>query len=409
MDEIKVFISYAHEDDNYKEWVKSLVDRLIKHGINVKFDQYDLHLTDSITQFMENSISDSNFVILLISKNYIAKAKERTGGVGYEVDLTTGEIYANKFRSKFIPILVEVDYPEVPEFLKGFNALKIDDLSSYDDIYLKLYSYITGQPLQKRPEIGKIIPINDLKDQINENKLNINTICNKYGLSNYAHTKLQINLCNFNGEKINQLFPIYQKYFLKLQSAQNDIPKYYPLTLDPRNKKRNAPFVEYVSEDYIGSISNWKLIDRILFLDNVITYESLEMSDQEKVIYSSRVPFISVLFIFEFLRKMYTRLDIKEIIDIDFKISGNKEIYFDTNSLFSIFGNWLEMYKLNESSDSFKIPKFTLDNASIRTFFDKCISLFVSENQCSDIPYMSIVDESYYEIINDINTGKYHY
>lgn len=80
MSDIKVFISYAHEDENYKEWVKSFADKLIKDGINVTLDQYDLHLTDSMTLFMEKSIAESNFVILLLSKNYITKANERVGG-----------------------------------------------------------------------------------------------------------------------------------------------------------------------------------------------------------------------------------------------------------------------------------------------------------------------------------------
>lgn len=415
MSDIKVFISYAHEDENYKEWVKSFADKLIKHGINVTLDQYDLHLTDNITHFMEKSIAESNFVILLLSKNYITKANERVGGVGYEIDLTTGEIFVNKSRSKFVPILVKVDFNSSPSFLKGFSSLKIDNLFSYDETYLELYAYITNQPLQKKPSIGKIIPIDELKSQTIQNKIDIESLCKKYNLFNYAHTKLVLTLTNFNGKKINELFPIFQKYFLKSQSNQYNLLTYYPYILNPKNKTRNSPFIEYVSENYIPLINNWKLIDRISFADNVITYDSLELSDQLKIMYTSRVPFISSLFLFEFLKKLYTSIDKRESINLHFEITGNKDILYSTNndiiqqSVFAITENKFEMYKLDMLNNNFKIDDFGLDEVSIRNYFDKCISLFVSDDPVSSNPFMSIVDCSYFDIINDVKSGNYHY
>ena len=415
MSEIKVFISYAHENENYGEWVKSLTDKLIKHGIHVTLDQYDLRLTDSITQFMEKSISEANFVVLLISENYIAKANERTGGVGYEIDLATGEIYVNKSRSKFIPILIKVDYTAAPSFLKGFSCLKIDNFYSYDDTYLELYSYITNQPLQKKPEIGSIISIDELKGQTVQDKFDIDSVCKQYNLFNYAHTKLRITLNNFSGQRINQLFPLYQKHFLKSQSGQYNLPNYYPSTLNQKNKTSNSPFIEYTSGNYIPLISNWKLIDRISFANNSITYESLELGDQAQMMYTSRVPFISALFIFEFLKKLYKSIGKKEDISLEFGIVGNKEILYSTSddiikrSLFKINDNMMEMYKLDTRNCSFKIDSFGLDPAAIRGFFDMCIALFVSENPSSSVPFMSIVDASYSEELNDIDTGNYHY
>ena len=67
------------------------------------------------------------------------------------------------------------------------------------------------------------------------------------------------------------------------------------------------------------------------------------------------------------------------------------------------------MYKLDMLNNNFKIDDFGLDEVSIRNYFDKCISLFVSDDPVSSNPFMSIVDCSYFDIINDVKSGNYHY
>ena len=63
----KVFISYSHDNEPYKEWVRNFSNKLIENGVEVTLDQYDLLLADSNTLFMEKGISDNDFVIFLIS------------------------------------------------------------------------------------------------------------------------------------------------------------------------------------------------------------------------------------------------------------------------------------------------------------------------------------------------------
>ena len=46
----KVFISYSHDSDDYKDWVVSFANRLILEGIDVTLDQYDLVLGDKKSQ-----------------------------------------------------------------------------------------------------------------------------------------------------------------------------------------------------------------------------------------------------------------------------------------------------------------------------------------------------------------------
>ena len=52
----KVFISYAWENEEHREWVKALADRLLSDGIDAVLDQYDLELGDRLPQFMEQSV-----------------------------------------------------------------------------------------------------------------------------------------------------------------------------------------------------------------------------------------------------------------------------------------------------------------------------------------------------------------
>ena len=40
----KVFISYSHDSELHKSWVENLAGRLVKNGVDVVFDQWDLRL-----------------------------------------------------------------------------------------------------------------------------------------------------------------------------------------------------------------------------------------------------------------------------------------------------------------------------------------------------------------------------
>ena len=118
----KVFISYSHDNDDYKDWVRSFADRLIVEGVEVTLDQYDLKLGDSTPLFMEKSVTDCDYVLILITQEYVKKANERKAGVGYETDLVSGEILVYGNRKKFIPIFIKIDYKESPVYLRGTNA-----------------------------------------------------------------------------------------------------------------------------------------------------------------------------------------------------------------------------------------------------------------------------------------------
>jgi hypothetical protein len=52
----EVFISYRHESEEHKDWVRKLAEDLRQNGINALLDQWELHLGDSIGDFGATAI-----------------------------------------------------------------------------------------------------------------------------------------------------------------------------------------------------------------------------------------------------------------------------------------------------------------------------------------------------------------
>lgn len=114
----KVFISYSHDDESHKFWVKELAKYLRHNGVNAILDQWDLSLGSDLAKFMENGLSQSDRVLVVSTDNYITKADSGNGGVGYEKMIATAELLATQDTTKFIPVVRNVSGPKkLPVFL----------------------------------------------------------------------------------------------------------------------------------------------------------------------------------------------------------------------------------------------------------------------------------------------------
>lgn len=100
----KVFISYSWDDKNHKEWVKELATRLRNNGVDAFIDQW-LRPGDPLPEFMERSVRENDFILIICTPDYKIKSDKRTGGVGYEGGIMTAEVFQNENHRKFIPIL----------------------------------------------------------------------------------------------------------------------------------------------------------------------------------------------------------------------------------------------------------------------------------------------------------------
>lgn len=155
MDEPKVFISYSHDSKNHKEWVIQLATDLRSNGIDTILDQWDLKPGQDITLFMQQGISQSDRVILVCSEQYVKKADEGSGGVGYERLIVSAEIVKSIDTHKFIPIIRNNPTSKKnPDCIGARLYINFDDDSQYQENIEELLREILGVPVMSKPPIG---------------------------------------------------------------------------------------------------------------------------------------------------------------------------------------------------------------------------------------------------------------
>ncbi len=153
------FVSYSHETDDHKAWVRKLAEALSGKHVVVRLDQYDLKPGHDLAHYMESAVRETDFVLQVCTPAYAEKANSNSGGVGYEKGVITGEIVSATpgFREKFIPLLRSGSHAEaVPSFLK--NRVFVDFRDDSDDAFEKsveeLAHVLHGVPIHDRPPLG---------------------------------------------------------------------------------------------------------------------------------------------------------------------------------------------------------------------------------------------------------------
>lgn len=155
-----VFISYSWDNSKHKIWVLKLANDLIKNGVKVIIDEWDLrNYRNDLHIFMESGIRDSDHVIIICTSNYAKKANIREGGVGVENTIITGEFYDENKNGKYISIARDYDNNVkgcLPSYLKTKFAIDFKNDSKYDQNLEELLRIIHNKPKYIRPELGKI-------------------------------------------------------------------------------------------------------------------------------------------------------------------------------------------------------------------------------------------------------------
>lgn len=150
----KVFISYSHDSDAHKDWVRQFATDLRNGGTDAILDQWRLAPGQDIAAFMQRGITDSDRVILVCSETYVRKAEGGAGGVGYERLVLTAELIQNIDTKKFIPLLRANPSQRIPAFLGP--RLFVD--FNHDDLYTarldQLLRELLGVPSSIEPPIG---------------------------------------------------------------------------------------------------------------------------------------------------------------------------------------------------------------------------------------------------------------
>jgi len=126
--------------------VKTLSDKLIENGIVTLLDQNDLVLGDPLTQFMEQSITQSDYVLIICTPTYKQKADMRKGGVGYEESIITADVYMHQNHRKYIPVLASGSWAtSIPTWAVGKLGVDLMQEPFAGSEFDKLITTITGK------------------------------------------------------------------------------------------------------------------------------------------------------------------------------------------------------------------------------------------------------------------------
>ncbi len=150
----KVFVSYSHDSPEHKRWVTDFSSNLVKNGIDVILDQWDLGLGDDVPKFMEKSVSSSDRVLMICTEPYVRKADDGVGGVGYEAMVVTGELVQNIGTSKFIPVIRQKAIEKIlPKSMstRFYVDMSLDDHEQFEILLRELHQ----APAVEKPALGK--------------------------------------------------------------------------------------------------------------------------------------------------------------------------------------------------------------------------------------------------------------
>jgi hypothetical protein len=155
----RVFVSYSWESEDHRSWVRALAQELVSNGIDVRLDQWHVRAGDSLTQFMELEVTQSDFVVVVCTPAYARKANARTGGVGYEQQIVSGQLLANTPRRKFIPILRSGNLENgndcaVPASFLGILTIDFRSDANFQQSFEELVRTILGRPRLVPPPLG---------------------------------------------------------------------------------------------------------------------------------------------------------------------------------------------------------------------------------------------------------------
>lgn len=156
----KAFISYSWDDDAHTQWVKDLATRLRQDGVDVTLDRWHAVPGDQIPAFMERAVRENDFVIAVCTPRFKERSDARAGGVGFEGDIMTAEVFTGGSQRKFIPVLRSGNWNEAaPSWLLGkvYIDLGGDPYSEarYEDLLRTLHAATEeAPPIGARPNFG---------------------------------------------------------------------------------------------------------------------------------------------------------------------------------------------------------------------------------------------------------------
>ncbi|MGQ3300108.1 SEFIR domain-containing protein [Reyranella sp.] len=156
----KLFISYSWSTPDHEAWVLNLATELRESNVDAILDKWDLREGHDANVFMEKMVTDPHIkkVLLICDKVYARKTDGRSGGVGTEAQIISGEIYKQQEQDKFVAVVAERDEhgaAYLPAYYKSRIYIDLSDPNTYSENFEKLLRWVFDKPLYQKPELGK--------------------------------------------------------------------------------------------------------------------------------------------------------------------------------------------------------------------------------------------------------------
>jgi len=108
----QVFISYAHED---KATAAALAAALDQAGLSVWIDNQEITLGDSLVAKINDGLKNSQFGVVILSKNFFAKS--------WTMNELQGLMAKQEFSKTILPVLHDMDHRELVQIAPLFGGL----------------------------------------------------------------------------------------------------------------------------------------------------------------------------------------------------------------------------------------------------------------------------------------------
>lgn len=149
-----MFVSYSWDDEEHRSWVHDFAARLRADGVDAELDQWEVYLGDPLPEFMERAVRENDFVLVICTPGYKERSDSGAGGVGYEGDIMTAEVYSTRDHRKFIPLLRRGGWTSAfPSWLRGKAGVDLRRDPYSEEQYGRLLATLHGQTPQ-RPPLG---------------------------------------------------------------------------------------------------------------------------------------------------------------------------------------------------------------------------------------------------------------
>lgn len=172
MDIKKIFISYSWDNETHKQWTLNLANQLEEYSeLHITLDQYDLDSFSDKNHFMESGVFDNDYIILIVTPEYVHKSNNRSGGVGIETKLASSRHWEESLTlgvSKIIPILRSGT--ELPNYIKEKFYIDFRDDEKLSSSFEQLIKHITNSAKSIRPTKKKSLQNRPIHKDLTKNE-----------------------------------------------------------------------------------------------------------------------------------------------------------------------------------------------------------------------------------------------